>query len=149
MQFNRKLYVVVAELVAVSGGVIAVPFTLVLSAFCEVKSERFGLEMMHFCMPEVTQPRAEVFPDSTDLGFATRTMPGFPTCMLHCALPVRPACEHVSPKLAVFVSPGGVESVVVAEPDCAPFVLKPLPELVPAEHENVIRASMPTSATLG
>ena len=76
---RRKLYVVVAEFVAVNGGVVAVPFTLVLSAFCEVKSDRFGLEMMHFCMPEVTQPSAEVFPETTVFGFATRTMPGFPT----------------------------------------------------------------------
>lgn len=125
------------------------PFTLVLLAFCEVKSERFELEMMHDCIPEVTQPSAEVFPDTTLFGFATRTMPGFATCTLHCALPVRPSLVQVSPKLAVFVSPGGAVMVVVAEPDCAPFVPKPPPELVPAEHEYVIESSMPTSATLG
>ncbi len=149
VQFKRKLYVVVAELVAVRGGVVAVPFTLVLFAFCEVNSGRFWLEMTHACIPEVTQPSAEVLPDWTDLGFATRTMPGFATCTLHCALPERPSLVQVSPKLAVLLFPGGAERVAVAEPDCAPFVLKPLPALVPAEHENVIETSMPTSAILG
>lgn len=149
MQFKRKLYVVVAELVAVRGGVVAVPFTLVMFAFCDVKSGRFELEIMHVCIPEVTQPSADVFPETTLFGFATRTMPGFATCTLHCALPERPSFVQASPKFAVLVSPGGAVIVVVAEPDCAPFVLKPLPTLVPAEQEYVIESSMPTSATLG
>ena len=150
VQFIRKLYMVAVELIAVKGGVVAVPFTLVLFAFCEVNSGRSGLEMTHVCMPEVTQPSAEVFSDTTDLGFAIRTIPGFPICTLHGALlPERPSCVQVSPKLAVLVPCGEVETVVVAEPDCAPFVLKPLPVLSPTEHENVSEISMPTSATLG
>jgi len=39
--------------------------------------------------------------------------------------------------------------VVVAEPDCAPFVWKPLPTLVPEEHEYEIASVIPTSAICG
>ena len=78
-------------------GVATAPFTLVLPAFCDVNPERSGLDITHDCIPEVTHPSADVLPDATAFGFATRTIEGLPICTLHCALPVRPWSVHVRP----------------------------------------------------
>lgn len=54
----------------------AVPFTLVLEEFCEVKSDWSELEITHDLMPAVIQPRSDVWPRGTVFGLATKMMDG-------------------------------------------------------------------------
>ena len=89
-QWSRNPYAVVVLPVATRGGVTAVPFTLVLFLLASVKAGRSGLEMTQVFMEEVTQPKAEVLPDSTSFGFATRTMAGLETCTVHCLVETLP-----------------------------------------------------------
>ena len=70
------------------GGVVAVPLTLVLFAFCRVNAGRSGLEITHDCMPEVTQPSRDAVEVATAFGFAIKMIDGLPTCTVHCALAV-------------------------------------------------------------
>src|SRR3989344_7869908 len=131
------------------GGVTAVPFTFVLPAFCAVKAGRSGVETTHACMPEVTHPSMALFPVSTVLGFVTRTMEGFATCTLHSLVVVFPKYEHVSAYVARLLVPGGAATLTLVAPDCAPFVSKPEPALVPIAHAYDMATLMPTSATCG
>ena len=81
------------------GGVVAVPLTLVLFAFCAVNAGRSGLEMTHDCMPDVTQPSRDAVEGATAFGFATNTIDGLPTCTVHCADAVWPGLLLLHPIL--------------------------------------------------
>lgn len=79
------------RVVEVKGGVIAVPFMLVLLAFCAVKAALSGLDTTHDCIPLVTQPIVAVAPTGTDMGFTASAINGLLICTLHCAPDVCPA----------------------------------------------------------
>lgn len=72
------------------GGVVAVPFGLVLFAFEAVKAGMSGEDMMQEEIPVVTHPSADCPPEGTVLGIATKTIEGRATCTVHCAVPERP-----------------------------------------------------------
>ena len=97
-QSNWNFTVDVAVVIA---DVVAAPTTLVLEELRAVKSDWSGLETVQDCMPLVTQPMSDVFPDSTVFGFATRIIDGRPTSILHCATDVAPLFVQVRPYVAV------------------------------------------------
>lgn len=145
IQVRRKVVSVVM------GSVSATPLFLGLFAFCAVKSGWLELEMTHpfsFILA-VTHPMLALSPDSTDFGFATRTMAGFATCTVHDAFDEIPLLMQVNPKFTVRVAVGGAASVVVAEPEIASLVENPLPTLFPTEHPHEMASVIPTSATSG
>ena len=57
----------------------AVPLTLVLAEFLDVKSLCCGDHIVHALMPVVTHPTCDVAPEATVCGFATSVMVGCTT----------------------------------------------------------------------